>query len=163
MTAITGQLLLLPAPDPVPFAPALRLVKPDAPAPASPSVPDPLRHLCDYCDQPVLIATINADTLGRGNQRGHHHELRIIADIHEWEPRAQCGSCLHTRRAHPHLPEISCARCADTGYTGTRRPPGWMLAVDMAWGDDIHLRVIGPRTDRREGEALYPMHICTWR
>jgi hypothetical protein len=89
--------------------------------------------------------------------------LRIVADIQEWEPRAQCGSCLHTRHAHPHLREVSCARCADTGYIGSRRPPGWMLAIDMAWGDDIHLRVVGPRTDRREGEALHAMHICTWR
>lgn len=144
----------------------LALAHVDAPAaPPLPQLPstDPLRNLCPYCDQPVLLATINADTLGRGNARGHTHDLQIIADVREWEPRAQCGSCLHTRRAHPSLNIVSCARCADTGYIGTKRPAGWMLAVDMAWGDEIHVRVISGRTDRRAGEALYPMHICTWR
>jgi hypothetical protein len=43
---------------------------------------------------------------------------------------------------------------------GEPRPYGQMLAVDVAWGDHIHLRLIGPNTDRRRGEALYPLHVC---
>jgi hypothetical protein len=35
-----------------------------------------------------------------------------------------------------------------------------MLAVDVAWSDEPHVRVIGPRTGRRKGEALYALHAC---
>src|SRR5205823_1563165 len=118
------------------MSPALAIVETVAYLPApilEPSVDEPVRQLCPYCDTPTLHAIVN--------------DRHIIADIHEWEPRAACGSCLHTRRAHPQLGLVNCARCADTGYVGMKRPAGWMLAIDMAWGDVIHVRVIGSRTD----------------
>lgn len=119
-----------------------------APAPVLPV--EPKRALCPHCLTPVLTATIN----------GRH----ITATIHEWEPRHACDHCAHTRRRMQNLGTLSgrrvhCAVCADTGYIGTRRPAGWMLAVDMAWEGE-HIRVIGARTDRRAGEALYPLHVC---
>lgn len=107
---------------------------------------EPVRALCPACLRPVLQATVRGQT--------------VIADFYEWEIRAACQSCLHTRRAHPGRP-VSCGRCHNTGYVGSSRPPGKMLAIDVAWADEPHLRVIGPRTDRRRGEALHPLHICS--
>lgn len=111
-----------------------------------PTIPKPItRTLCAICQQPVIWIIVK-DTL-------------VLADLFEWEPRAACQSCLHTRRAHPGRP-VSCGRCHNTGYVGSNRPKGRMVAIDMAWGDDWHVRIVGPRTDRRKGEALHPLHVC---
>ena len=107
--------------------------------------PEPRRQLCPHCLRPVIHAIVHGDL--------------VIADVYEWEIRASCQSCLHTRRAHPGV-HVSCSRCGDTGMVGTGRPAGQMLAIDVAWADELHLRVIGPRTDRRRGEALHPLHVC---
>lgn len=111
-----------------------------------PSLEDHLtRQLCTICQAPVLWVPI------RGTL--------ILVDLYEWEPRSQCESCRHTRRAHPGRP-VSCGRCHNTGYVGADRPKGRMVAMDMAWSDELHIRIIGPRTDRRRGEALYKFHQC---
>jgi len=53
-----------------------------------------------------------------------------------------------------------CSHCDGSGYVGEHRPDGELLAVDCAWSDDGHVRVIGPSTSRRKGEALYREHAC---
>lgn len=113
----------------------------------NPRAPHLARELCVICQQPVMWVIV----------RGQLH----LVDLYEWEPRAACQSCLHTRRAHPGS-HVSCGRCHNTGYVGTDRPNTRMLAIDVAWADDDqpHVRVIGPRTDRRKGEALHPFHAC---
>lgn len=108
--------------------------------------PDPIRALCPHCLIPVIRATVAGKT--------------IIADLWEWLPRMACPFCLHTRRAHPGS-YVHCSRCGDEGYVGVDRPKCWMLAIDVAWSDEPHMRVIGPRTDRRRGEALHQLHVCT--
>jgi hypothetical protein len=110
--------------------------------------PEPTRQLCPHCLRPVIHATL----AGR----------EIIADLQEWLPRGECLSCAHTRHAHPGT-HVECRRCNGSAMVGTARPPGQMLAIDVAWGDTIHLRVIGENTDRRRGEALYPLHVCSER
>jgi hypothetical protein len=125
---------------------AIRETGPQPPPITPRAIPkDPVRILCPHCLIPVLKVTIGIET--------------ITADLYEWEARAQCQSCLHTRRAHP-TSHVSCGRCHDTGYVGTKRPTGRMLAIDVAWDDDLHLRLVGPRTDRRRGEALHSIHVC---
>lgn len=109
---------------------------------------EPKMGLCADCDAPIIQVNVKG-TL-------------VTADADEWEPRAACQSCLHTRRAHPGQP-ISCSRCFNTGYVGVVRPPGPMLAIDMAWAETPHARVIGERTDRRKGEAAHPIHQCPRR
>lgn len=108
------------------------------------------RELCVICLEPVMWVVVR--------RRLH------LVDLYEWEPRAACQLCLHTRRAHPGRP-VSCGRCHNTGYVGTDRPAGRMLAIDVAWSDEDrdnepHVRIIGPSTDRRKGEALHPFHAC---
>jgi hypothetical protein len=83
----------------------------------------------------------------------------LVAEVVEWEPRAACQSCAFTRAAHPDRP-VSCARCGNSGYVGRKRPPGPMVAIDLAWADEYHVRLIGEKTDRREGEALHEIHVC---
>lgn len=107
--------------------------------------PEPTRHLCACCLRPVIHATINGET--------------VIADIYEWLPRGECLSCAHTRHSHPSA-KVQCNRCNSTGMVGESRPPGRLLAIDVGWADDLHLRLLGPQTDRRRGEALYRLHIC---
>lgn len=129
------------------------ITEPTEPAPARPvivPVVEPKRALCVHCLVPVLTVEIN----GR----------QVTATIHEWEPRHACDHCAHTRRRMQNLGMLNgrcvhCAVCGDSGYVGARRPSGWMLAIDMAWEGE-HIRVIGPRTDRRAGEALYSLHVC---
>jgi hypothetical protein len=107
---------------------------------------EPDRTLCPHCLRPVIHALIG--------------DRLIIADLHEWLPRGECLSCAHTRHSYPGQ-HIECRRCNGTAMVGEPRPYGQMLAVDVAWGDHIHLRLIGPNTDRRRGEALYPLHSCS--
>jgi hypothetical protein len=33
-----------------------------------------------------------------------------------------------------------------------------MLAIDVAWSDEGHVRLVGPHTTRRKGEALNALH-----
>lgn len=120
------------------------------PVPVPVPILEPRRALCVHCLVPVLTVQIN--------------DRLVTATIHEWEPRHACDHCAHTRRRMENLGtlqgrRVHCAVCADTGYVGTRRPSGWMLAIDMAWEGE-HIRVIGPRTDRRAGEALHELHVC---
>lgn len=35
-----------------------------------------------------------------------------------------------------------------------------MLAIDIAWSDEGHVRLIGQKTTRKRGEALYTLHAC---
>lgn len=106
----------------------------------------PERRLCPCCLRVVIHAEVKGDL--------------VIADLNEWLPRGECLSCAHTRHAHPGR-HVDCRRCNGTGMVGSPRPVGQMLAVDMAWGDDLHIRLVGPNTDRRRGEALYPLHVCS--
>ncbi len=107
---------------------------------------EPKITICPHCNALIIHAIINGQP--------------ITADRYEWQPRTVCTKCLQTRHAHPGQP-VSCPHCNSTGYTGqAHRPPGQMLAMDMAWSDTPNLRIIGERTDRREGEALHPLHQC---
>lgn len=111
---------------------------------------EPHRRLCGQCNQPVLIVVHAGDVLA--------------VEVSEWEPRAACQSCAFTRAAHPDRP-VSCARCGNTGYVGLGRPAVQMVAIDVGWSDELedgllHIRVIGPSTDRRRGEALHQFHAC---
>lgn len=109
---------------------------------------EPTRHLCFHCLRPVIRATV--------------HGEQVTADVHEWLPRGECLSCAETRHANPGV-HVDCKRCGGTAMVGEPRPPGRLLAIDVAWGDDVHLRVVGENTDRRRGEALYELHICKER
>lgn len=82
----------------------------------------------------------------------------IVAEFHEWEPRASCQSCQWTRARTGRT--VSCARCDNSGYIGEKRPKVPMLAIDVAWSDTGGIRFIQPGTPRRRGEALYPQHAC---
>ncbi len=107
---------------------------------------EPKVTLCTHCTEPVIQVTLKGTT--------------VTADRYEWLPRGVCTKCLQTRNAHPGQP-VSCPHCNSTGYTGTaERPAGPMLAMDMAWGDEPRIRIIGERTDRRKGESLHPLHRC---
>jgi hypothetical protein len=116
-------------------------------APPGPDHEQLARELCVICLAPVMWVIV----------RGRLH----LVDVYEWLPRGACQSCMHTRRAHPGRP-VSCGRCGNTGMTGRERPQGRLVAIDVAWSDDDepHVRVIGPSTDRRRGEALHQIHDC---
>lgn len=120
---------------------------------------EPYRRICGQCSKPVLIVPIL--TVSRRNAKGARW---LTVEIDEWEPRAACQSCARTRAAHPERAVISCARCGNTGYVGRARPSRAMIAIDMGWSDDeggvVHVRIIGPGTDRRKGEALHEPHHC---
>lgn len=106
---------------------------------------EPTRGLCQHCRSPVLVAIIDG--------------LTILAEPYEWEPRARCYVCSMVRTRGQGF-RANCHRCGGTGYVGSRRPLGRMLAIDVAWSDDVHLRVVGPSAKRRRGEALMPLHVC---
>lgn len=108
-------------------------------------VDEPRRERCAGCTDPVLVAVIE----GR----------RVIADIYEWEPRARCFMCARTETRGQR--RVNCDRCGGSGYTGEKRPPGEMLAIDIAWSDEGHVRIVGPATSRKRGEALYRLHSCS--
>lgn len=110
---------------------------------------EPQRTLCEDCGEPVLIALV---TPQRGRQR------LIVAEPYEWEPRAACYVCVRVAK-HRHK-RTNCDRCGGTRYVGTPRPPGRLLAIDVAWSDEGHVRLLGPRTERRKGEACYRLHSC---
>jgi hypothetical protein len=129
----------------------------------------------------VLVALVSADP------KRHSGERFFVADVAEWEPRAACPLCGVQRRLACAIcgtslagrrslattcstkcrRELSrrrrgrdCKRCDGSGYIGEKRPPGEMLAWDVAWSDEGHLRIVGPRTPRRKGEALFKPHLC---
>lgn len=105
---------------------------------------EPKMTTCPDCHQPVLTARIKGET--------------ILAEPEAWLEHTICTKCVQTRNAHPGS-YVHCPHCRDRGYTGTsRRPPGRMLAIDMAWADKLRVRVIGEHTDRRKGEALHALH-----
>lgn len=105
---------------------------------------EPRRDVCAECFEPVLIAVVA--------------DLIVVADVHEWEPRARCYVC--SGIAARGQRRMNCDRCGGSRYVGSKRPPGRMLAIDVAWSDDGHVRTIAARTPRRKGEALYPLHVC---
>lgn len=116
-----------------------------ATAEAETSVLDPVRALCEHCMQPVLVAII-----GR----------RIVtAEIYEWQPRHRCFPCAGAQ-ATSKRGVVHCARCGGEGYVGSKRPDEMMLAIDIAWSDESHVRLIGPETTRKRGEGLYALHRC---
>lgn len=100
----------------------------------------------------MLIAVVYRDTR---RQRG---ERVVMADPYEWEPRARCYVC--QKQATRGMKRARCDRCDGTGYVGEHRPPGKMLAWDVAWSDEGHVRIVGERTERRRGEAFYRLHVC---
>jgi DnaJ-class molecular chaperone len=53
-----------------------------------------------------------------------------------------------------------CSGCHGSGYVRERRPDEPMLAIDVAWSDEGHIRVIGPNTSRKAGEGLHRLHRC---
>lgn len=116
-----------------------------ATATAEQGVIDPVRTLCEHCSQPVLIAIVGSRV--------------VVADIYEWQPRHRCFPCAGAQ-ATSKRGVVHCARCGGIGYVGSKRPDAPMLAIDIAWSDEGHIRVIGPETARRRGEALYALHTC---
>lgn len=133
----------------------------------------PVRSACPDCAEPVLIAVIRGEV--------------FVADIYEWQPLGACFVCsppglcahcgveldqdappgtrycgdIHRKAAHRARKRGEvCARCGGLGVIGQRRPDGPMLAIDVAWSDEGHVRVIARRTSRRRGEGLYPLHEC---
>jgi hypothetical protein len=111
---------------------------------AETSATEPHRGLCTECFRPVLVALVKRTV--------------VVAEVHEWEPRAACFVCATIRARGQHRER--CDRCGGSGYVGAARPPGRMLAIDVAWSDESHVRLIGPRTTRKRGEALYEIHSC---
>jgi RecJ-like exonuclease len=109
-------------------------------------------------------------------------EQIVLAEPFEWEPRARCYQCKNIESRSRVCPkcrgfDLGCARCEGTGtvsdkrancnrcggegYIGKRRPTGVMLAIDIAWSDDGHVRLVEPTVSRRKGEALYELHDCS--
>lgn len=109
---------------------------------------DPLatlcRTFCPLCSAPVLEVVIDGET---------YH-----ADVAEWEPRAACSQCAATRGRKRGHRAGHCTRCGGEGYVGSNRPTARMLGVDVAWSDEGHVRLVGPRTKRMRGEALHALH-----
>lgn len=113
--------------------------------------PEPVRSVCPSCCGPVILAPVFAEP-DRADPR------LFVAEPYEWEPRAKCYLCAAV--AERGLNRGKCARCNGTGYVGEDRPSEPMLAVDAAWSDTGHIRVVGPLTKRNPGEALYREHRC---
>lgn len=116
---------------------------------------EPRMTICPDCHHAVIELVI--------------HGTVIHAEQESWLEQGRCTKCLQTRNAHPDLEHVHCPHCNNTGFTGTRkRPQVPMLAIDVGWSDEeeegeLHARIIGPRTDRRAGEALHPLHQCPAR
>lgn len=110
-----------------------------------------------------------------------------LVEMHEWEPRHACpvcqqeqadDRCAHCGRelanARSRFCSKSCRtaefenrryggvcpRCGGEGYVGQHRPREPVIAFDLAWSDDGHCRLIGPRTKRMSGECLFVLHHC---
>jgi hypothetical protein len=105
---------------------------------------EPERGACELCKRPVLVFLLNGK--------------RIAVEPHEWEPRAACYVCAQIRKRGQS--RRHCPRCGGTGYVGSKRPAQVMIGVDIAWSDEGHIRLVGPRTKRMRGEALMPLHAC---
>lgn len=105
--------------------------------------PDPRRVIHD-CGQVVLEVRL-AGSL-------------FVVEIHEWEPRAACYECATILKRGQRRPV--CPRCGGTAYVGSKRPSEPMVGLDVAWGDELHARLVGPRTKRMRGEALHKLHAC---
>jgi hypothetical protein len=106
---------------------------------------EPTRTICPHCLRPVLVAIVGGET--------------IIAELYEWQPRSRCFPCAGAQATSKNG-KVHCSRCGGSGFIGSRRPKEPMLAIDVAWSDEGHLRVIAPSTPRRRGEALHALHRC---
>jgi hypothetical protein len=115
------------------------------------SVIEPTRAPCPECAEVVLIVLVAVIIEGV-----RQPEKAIIAEPYEWEPRARCYVCQTIETQGKH--RASCDRCGGLGFVGYPRPRTPMLAIDVAWSDEGHVRIVGPRTTRRKGEALYALH-----
>lgn len=136
---------------------------------------EPTRTICQDCDRPILIAVVPTIV-----DRQLVDEV-VVAEPYEWEPRAACFQCKSIRSRTHVCPACrgrggdctrcagsgtvsdrreTCARCGGSGFVGTRRPPGVMLAIEVAWSDEGHVRLVSPRTSRKRGEAFYELHTC---
>jgi hypothetical protein len=111
--------------------------------------PEPTRAPCLTCGEFVLVACL---TDGEGLPIGPV----VVASAWEWEPRARCYVCAQVETRGKKRER--CDRCAGTGYVGEVRPKETMLAVDVAWSDGGHVRLVTPAMCRRKGEALYALH-----
>jgi len=111
-----------------------------------------------------MPAGLDTDHLGFGRCGAHEGQETtpafslVIAEAREWEPRARCYVCATIETSGKKRER--CDRCGGEGYVGSNRPHGVLLAVDVAWGDDMHLRLVGPGRKRERGEAFYPLHLC---
>ena len=84
----------------------------------------------------------------------------VLAEPYEWQPRSRCFPCAGAQATSKNG-RVHCSRCGGTGYIGERRPQERMLAVDMAWGDEGHVRLVAPSMKRYRGESLYRLHKCS--
>lgn len=115
---------------------------------------EPSRTLCN-CGEAVLVCAVPAVP------RHGKPERIVFASPFEWQPRTVCYVCANNAKRWPNSPKRqNCSRCGGTGYVGEQRPTSAMLAIDIAWSDDGHVRVIEPGTERRKGEALHQLHVC---
>jgi hypothetical protein len=109
------------------------------------SASEPTRAICPGCLRPVLVAIVGGET--------------IVAELYEWQPRSRCFPCAGAQ-ATSKTGRVHCSRCGGSGFIGARRPKVPMLAIDVAWSDEGHMRLIAPSTPRRRGEALHTLHEC---
>jgi hypothetical protein len=112
---------------------------------------EPQRSLCGECASPVLVVVVWEMV-----ENAIVGEKVVVAEPFEWEPRARCYVCSQVETRGNSI--TKCNRCGGLGYVGTPRPDEPMLAVDIAWSDEGHVRMIGPKTTRKRGEALYRLH-----
>jgi hypothetical protein len=101
--------------------------------------------VCPGCTRPVLVAIVGGQT--------------VIAELYEWQPRSRCFPCAGAQ-ATSKKGRVHCSRCGGSGFIGEWRPKEPLLAIDVAWGDEPHLRIISPGVARRRGEALHRLHSC---
>lgn len=111
--------------------------------------------ICQRCEGSGLKL---ATGVGRRARRTFAGDSRAGAEGGE---RLDCEACegrgyIAVRR----IDRSGCERCGGEGYVGSHRPPGELLAIDCAWSDEGHVRVIGEGTKRRRGEALHRPHAC---
>lgn len=106
---------------------------------------EPQRVQCAGCGQPVIMVAVEGELL--------------VASAYEWLPRMPCRVCrwVKSRRG---TKRAQCTLCDGSGYVGEKRPAEVMVAIDIAWGDDCHVRLVTPRMVRRKGEGLFRLHPC---
>jgi hypothetical protein len=126
---------------------------------------EPARVLCPGCGAVVLAVEVSGEP--------------ILASAFEWEPKARCYLCSKVESRVRDCPRCrgagcvacdftgtaghqraECKHCGGAGFVGRQRPRARMLAVDVAWSDEGHVRIVGPKTARKKGEALYELHRC---